>query len=47
MQGDNAYERAVREREVRETFITKKFNRLKKDKLYGPLSDLPNKIRKP
>ena len=46
MQTDNAYERAVHEREVRENFINKKFNKLRKDIQYGPLSEVENKIRK-
>jgi hypothetical protein len=40
------YERSFKERELCENFITKKFNKLKKDNLYGPLSQLDDKIRK-
>jgi hypothetical protein len=40
------YERSFKERELRDNFIEKKFNKLKKDILYGPLSQLDEKIRK-
>lgn len=35
----------MREREEQENFITKKFNKLRKDLVYGPIKDLPDKIR--
>lgn len=43
---DSMYERSFKDREVRDNFIAKKFNKLKKDILYGPLNQLDNKIRK-
>lgn len=41
----NDYEYSLKLREEKENFMDKKFNKLRRDKLYGPLPINPNKIR--
>ena len=42
----NTYEQSMLEREEREKFIDKKFNKIRRDYVYGNMKDMHNNIRK-